>query len=78
MLCFFRFVERFPILQLEYCYPPLPLIENQSAEISVLPSKTDEGPELSLPDAWKHLPSLGLPDGAHRFQSGILFKLDSF
>lgn len=30
-------------------------------------------PLESLPESWKHLPSLAMPDGAHNFASDVVF-----
>ncbi|XP_055351708.1 late secretory pathway protein AVL9 homolog [Paramacrobiotus metropolitanus] len=57
--------------QLEYTFPSFPstvVSENSSSEKTL-----DEGPELGLPELWKHLPSLALPDGAHHYQSDTVY-----
>ena len=43
-------------LQVEYSYPPL------------LPGRPVDSSDI--PDEWKQLPSLALPDGAHNFTEG--------
>jgi hypothetical protein len=43
-------------LQVEYSYPPL--------------KEGDSVDNPNLPEEWKHLPSLALPDGAHNYQKG--------
>uniref|UniRef100_A0A2P2I3L7 Late secretory pathway protein AVL9 homolog n=1 Tax=Hirondellea gigas TaxID=1518452 RepID=A0A2P2I3L7_9CRUS len=45
-------------MQVEYCYPPL--CDNDS-------SSSD------LPEQWRHLPSLCLPDGAHNYEADTIF-----
>lgn len=44
--------------QVEFSYPPL--IEGNSVESN------------EIPEEWKHLPSLALPDGAHNFVKGFV------
>ena len=44
-------------LQVEYAYPPL--VEG-----------TDEA-SGELPEEWKHLPTLALPDGSHNYSKGM-------
>ena len=46
----------FDSLQVEFSYPPL--IEGNSYE------------SHEIPEEWKHIPSLALPDGAHNYQKG--------
>ena len=46
---------------LEYMYPPLP--SSLSSNSSVLNSSGVSG--LALPDEWRFLPALALPDGCH-------------
>ncbi|PVD30479.1 hypothetical protein C0Q70_09745 [Pomacea canaliculata] len=48
-----------PILHVEYSYPPV--IAGTSVE------------SHELPQQWKHLPSLALPDGAHNFLKDTVF-----
>lgn len=55
--------------QVDYCYPPLPL----PAAADGSPSDSSETDELPLPAAWKSLPTLALPDGAHNFVSDTVF-----
>ena len=43
-------------LQVEFSYPPL--IEGNSYE------------SHEIPEEWKHIPSLALPDGAHNYEKG--------
>ena len=45
--------------QVEYSYPPV--IEGNPVD------------SHELPQEWKHLPSLALPDGAHNYQKGTVF-----
>ncbi|XP_074658896.1 late secretory pathway protein AVL9 homolog isoform X2 [Tubulanus polymorphus] len=45
--------------QLEFAYPPL--IEGNSVD------------SHELPDVWKHLPSLALPDGAHNYEKDTIY-----
>ena len=42
--------------QLEYAYPPL--VPGNRADSHV------------IPEPWKHLPSMAIPDGAHNFDKG--------
>ncbi len=44
------------LLQVEYSYPPL---------LAGEPTNSSK-----VPDEWKHLPSLALPDGAHNYTEG--------
>ena len=43
---------------MEYSFPPL------------IPGNPVDSNEV--PDAWKHLPSLAIPDGAHNYEKGVL------
>ncbi|KAF2349199.1 AVL9/DENND6 domain, partial [Trinorchestia longiramus] len=45
-------------MQVEYCYPPLCNNDITSGD---------------LPEEWKHLPSLCLPDGAHNHEADTVF-----
>ncbi|OWA53266.1 Late secretory pathway protein AVL9-like protein [Hypsibius exemplaris] len=62
--------------QLEYAYPPFPKLRTSpttTTEASPGLIPLGENAELELPDAWKHLPSLGIPDGAHKYQSDTIY-----
>ena len=48
------------ILQVEFSFPPL--IEGNSVE------------SHEIPEEWKNIPSLALPDGAHNYLKGIYSK----
>lgn len=56
MYSFFDLPSIFLFVQVEFSYPPL---------------KPEEGHDShSLPEEWKYLPFLALPDGAHNYQEG--------
>ncbi|XP_077515438.1 late secretory pathway protein AVL9 homolog [Amblyomma americanum] len=48
--------------QLEYAYPPI-----------LGRGETGAQENQDLPDAWKHLPSLALPDGAHNYEEDTVY-----
>ena len=58
-------MEEFLILlifpQVEYSYPPL--IEGNTVD------------SHEIPEEWKNIPSLALPDGAHNYEKGDLLLL---
>lgn len=64
--------------QVDYCYPP---IQKNRDDSTVTPSTTKDDRasspsdeyEDSLPDQWKSLPNLALPDGAHNFSCDTVF-----
>ncbi|GAV06525.1 hypothetical protein RvY_16495 [Ramazzottius varieornatus] len=67
--------------QLEYCYPPFPTppwqltrtTEGTTGDTLQEVKLEGDTPELMLPEEWKHLPSLALPDGAHKYQSDTVY-----
>ena len=58
--------------QVDYVYPPLPS-SSASTTADSSPADSSDTDELPLPAAWKSLPTLALPDGAHNFVSDTVF-----
>lgn len=56
--------------QVEYCYPPLDGAVNQD---NGLAGDGHAGSTITLPEEWKHLPTLALPDGAHNFGKDTIY-----
>ena len=48
--------------QVEYSYPPL--VDGESVDSN------------KVPDEWRHLASLALPDGAHNYTKGMLYTFE--